>query len=186
MCTRVGRTSKTWMEKQTICEGLKWEEVGELHAPCTSTQFGRFGNRFLLHPAPAIWLLLTRGKPSGIQPKKVERMTSACFLSFSNKKIPARQAFPSCSLLSTGELCVFLLSGVKTKVNQKLNRKGTQLLLQFFKYTYTHAAEFRIVDVSVCQEGYMYVHVGMFAFVFQKWLLQLAVLNSYYHIFFYG
>lgn len=82
---------------------------------------------------------------------------------------------------------MFLLSGVKTKVNQKFNRKGTQeLSLQFFKYKYTHAAEFRIGNVSVCQEGYIYIHVGMFAFVFQKWLLQLAVLNSYYHIFFYG
>lgn len=51
------------MEKQTICEGLKWEEVGELHAPFTSTQFGRISTGFLLHPAPAIWLPLTRGNP---------------------------------------------------------------------------------------------------------------------------
>lgn len=82
---------------------------------------------------------------------------------------------------------MLLLSGMKTKVNQKFNRKGTQeLSLQFFKYKYTHAAEFRIGNVSVCQEGYIYIHVGMFAFVFQKWFLQLAVLNYYYHIFFCG
>lgn len=49
-----------------------------------------------------------------------------------------------------------LLSVLKTEVDQEFNKKGTQkLLLQFFKSKYTIAAEFRILDVSVCQGLYI-------------------------------